>query len=301
MTLGARRLAVVVTALALVAGAATAAPPKFDGAAALKHIERLVAIGPRVAGSPGGVRAREYIVSEARKISGAQVTVRPFDADTPDGPMSMANVVAVLPGARPDVIMLAGHYDTKLFREFRFVGANDGGSSAALLLELGRGLAGLPRRYTYWLVWFDGEEARGAWTATDSLYGSRQMATELAKAGRLPRAMILVDMIGDRDLSINRDAHSAPWLTDIIWDAAARLGYGRHFSRELMPVEDDHVPFLKLGVPATLLIDFSYPPWHTAEDTVDKVSAQSLGVVGEVLLEALPSVELHLSKLGGRP
>ena len=301
MTPSPLRLAATLLTLALLAGAALAAPSKFDGAAALKHIERLVAIGPRVAGTPGGVRAREYIMAEARKITGAQVQARPFEADTPDGLMSMANVVAVLPGARPDVIMVAGHYDTKLFREFRFVGANDGGSSAALLLELGRSLAGLSRRYTYWLVWFDGEEARGAWTATDSLYGSRQMAGELARAGRLPRAMILVDMIGDRDLSINREAHSAPWLTDIIWDAAARLGHGRHFKRELMPVEDDHVPFLKLGVPATLLIDFNYPPWHTAEDTVDKVSAQSLAVVGEVLLEALPSVELHLSKQGGRP
>ena len=287
-------------ALALLGGVALA-QPKFDGAAALKHVERLVAIGPRVAGTPGGVKAREYIVSEARKISGAQVQVRPFEADTPDGLMSMANVVAVLPGARPDVIMLAGHYDTKLFREFRFVGANDGGSSAALLLELGRRLAAVQRRYTYWLVWFDGEEARGTWTATDSLYGSRQLAGELAQSGRLPRAMILVDMIGDRDLSINREAHSAPWLTDIIWESAARLGYSRHFRRELMPVEDDHVPFLRLGVPAALLIDFNYPPWHTAEDTVDKVSAQSLAVVGEVLLEALPSVELHLSKGGGRP
>ena len=293
---------IVLAGLALVLlGGVALAQPKFDGAAALKHIERLVAIGPRVAGTPGGVKAREYIVSEARKINGAQVQVRPFEADTPDGLMSMANVVAVLPGARPDVIMLAGHYDTKLFREFRFVGANDGGSSAALLLELGRRLASVQRRYTYWLVWFDGEEARGTWTATDSLYGSRQMAGELARAGRLPRAMILVDMIGDRDLSINREAHSAQWLTDIIWDAGARLGYGRHFKRELMPVEDDHVPFLKLGVPAALLIDFNYPPWHTAEDTVDKVSAQSLAVVGEVLLEALPSVELHLSKGGGRP
>jgi glutaminyl-peptide cyclotransferase len=111
--------------------------------------------------------------------------------------------------------------------------------------------------------------------------------------------MILADMIGDRDLSISREAYSAPWLTDIIWDSAARLGYGRHFRRELMPVEDDHVPFMKQGVPAALLIDFNYPPWHTAEDTVDKVSAQSLTVVGEVLLESLPSVELHLSKLSG--
>jgi hypothetical protein len=299
VTAGARRIALAVLALTLLAGVATGSSPKFDGAAALKHVERLVAIGPRVAGSPGGVRAREYIVAEARKIGGAQIQVRPFEADTPDGLMSMANVIAVLPGARPDVIMLAGHYDTKLFREFRFVGANDGGSSAALLLELGRVLAAGPRRYTYWLVWFDGEEARGAWTATDSLYGSRQLAGELARTGRLPRAMILVDMIGDRDLSISREAYSAPWLTDIIWDSAARLGYGRHFRRELMPVEDDHVPFMKQGVPAALLIDFNYPPWHTAEDTVDKVSAQSLTVVGEVLLESLPSVELHLSKLGG--
>jgi glutaminyl-peptide cyclotransferase len=299
VTIARRRIALAVLALALLAGVAAGASPKFDGAAALKHVERLVAIGPRVAGSPGGVRAREYIVAEARKISGAQIQVRPFEADTPDGLMSMANVIAVLPGARLDVIMLAGHYDTKLFREFRFVGANDGGSSAALLLELGRVLAAAPRRYTYWLVWFDGEEARGAWTATDSLYGSRQLAGELARTGHLPKAMILADMIGDRDLSINREAYSAPWLTDIIWDSAARLGYGRHFRRELMPVEDDHVPFMKQGVPAALLIDFNYPPWHTAEDTVDKVSAQSLTVVGEVLLESLPSVELHLSKLSG--
>lgn len=294
------RTGLIALLVALSLGAADAAE-KFDGGAALKHVERLVAIGPRVAGSPGGARARDYIVGELKKLPGAQVQVKAFEADTPHGRLKMANVVAVLPGRRPDVIMVAGHYDTKLFKEFRFVGANDGGSSAALLLELARRLAGVPRDYTYWLVWFDGEEARGAWTATDSLYGSRQMAGELARAGRLPRAMILVDMIGDRDLSINREAHSAQWLTDIIWDAGARLGYGRHFKRELMPVEDDHVPFLKLGVPAALLIDFNYPPWHTAEDTVDKVSAQSLAVVGEVLLEALPSVELHLSKQGGRP
>ena len=115
-------------------------------------------------------------MSEARKIHSAQIQVRPFEADTPDGPMSMANVVAVLPGARPDVIMLAGHYDTKLFREFRFVGANDGGSSAALARSSWAASSAprASRRYTYWLVWFDGEEARESWTATDSLYGSRQ-------------------------------------------------------------------------------------------------------------------------------
>ena len=288
---------VVASALA----AAGAERPKFDGAAALRHVDRLVAIGPRVAGSPGGARAREYIVGELKSIRGVQVQVKSFAADTPHGRMTMANIVAVVPGRRPDVVMLAGHYDTKLFKEFQFVGANDAGSSSALLLELARRLAAVPRDYTYWLVWFDGEEARVTWTDRDSLYGSRRLAADLARARQLPRAMILVDMIGDRDLAIRREAHSAGWLTDIVWDAAARLGHGRHFLRDTIPVEDDHVPFLRAGVPATLLIDFDFPAWHTAEDTLDKVSAESLAVVGEVVLEALPSVEHYLSRQGGRP
>jgi glutaminyl-peptide cyclotransferase len=292
------RVCALLLVLAL-SGTSLAAEPKFDGAAALKHAERLVAIGPRVAGTPGGQRAREYIVGELRKLPHAQVQVKGFDADTPHGKLKMANVVAVLPGRRPDVIMVAGHYDTKFFKEFRFVGANDGGSSAALLLELARRLAAGSRDYTYWLVWFDGEEARESWTERDSLYGSRRLAGELAQARRLPRAMILLDMIGDRDLAIRKESHSAGWLTEIIWETAARLGHGRHFLRDAMPVEDDHVPFLKLGVPATLLIDFDYAPWHTSEDTLDKISAQSLAVVGEVVVEALPSVEHYLSRTTG--
>ena len=300
-----RLVARAVAGALLVAVAAGPAPateaPAFDGATALKHVERLVGLGPRVAGTPGGVRAREYIVSELRRIPGVQVQVKPFEADTPHGRLSLANVIAVLPGQRPDVVMLAGHYDTKLFAQFQFVGANDGGSSTALLLELARRLAARPRDYTYWLVWFDGEEARVTWTERDSLYGSRQLATELARDKRLPRALILVDMIGDRDLAIRREAHSATWLTQIIWDTAARLGHGRHFLRDTIPVEDDHVPFLRLGVPATLLIDFDFPAWHTADDTLDKVSAASLTVVGQVVLEALPSVEHYLSRQGGRP
>jgi Zn-dependent M28 family amino/carboxypeptidase len=299
----ARRPAFGLLVLALLTATATvpaAERPAFDGQAALRHVERLVAIGPRVAGTPGGVRAREYILGELRKIKGVQAEARPFQAVTPQGKVAMANIVAVVRGRRPEVIMLAGHYDTKLYKEFRFVGANDGGSSAALLIELARRLAAGPRDFTYWLVWFDGEEAVEAWTDRDSLYGSRRLATDLARAKQLPRALILVDMIGDRDLRIRRETHSAAWLTEIVWDAAGRLGHGRHFVRDSMPVEDDHVPFLRLGVPATLLIDFDYPPWHTAEDTLDKVSADSLAVVGAVVLEALPSVEHYLVREGGR-
>ena len=299
---GARRVSLALTLVAASALAGAAAePPRFDGAAALRHVERLVAIGPRVAGSPGGARAREYIVGELKRIPGVQVQVKAFEADTPHGRLTMANVIAVLPGRRPDVVMLGGHYDTKLFTQFRFVGANDAGSSTAVLLELARRLAARPRAHTYWLVWFDGEEARVTWTDRDSLYGSRRLAADLAQTGQLPRAMILVDMVGDRDLAIRREAHSTGWLTDIVWDAAARLGHGRHFVRDTIPVEDDHVPFLRAGVPATLLIDFDFPAWHTPEDTLDTVSAASLAVVGEVVLEALPSIELYLSRQGGRP
>jgi hypothetical protein len=297
-----RLLAAGLVLLAAGVAARAAEPAKaaapLDGAAALRHVARLVAIGPRPAGSPGGAKARAYIVGELR---GAGVTARvePFETDTPHGRLAMANVVAVLPGRRPDVIVLAGHYDTKWFRDIRFVGANDGGSSAALLIELARRLAARPREYTYWVVWFDGEEARETWTDADSLYGSRFMARELARQGTLPRALIVADMIGDRDLGIRREAYSTEWLTDLIWAAAARRGEGAHFLPDALAVEDDHVPFLRLGVPSALVIDFDFPPWHTAEDTLDKVSARSLAVVGNVLLDALPAIEERLTRSPG--
>jgi glutaminyl-peptide cyclotransferase len=276
------------------AGAAEG-PVRFDGAAALRHVERLVAIGPRPAGSPGAARARDYIVGELRRV-GVQSRVEAFDAETPHGRLRLANVIGVLPGRRPDVIVVAGHYDTKWFRELRFVGANDGGSSTALLLELARALTGRRRELTHWIVFFDGEEARETWTAQDSLYGSRRLADELRRNGQLPRALLVADMIGDRDLGIRRESLSTAWLTDLIWATARRLGHGQHFLSDSQAVEDDHAPFLRLGVPAALLIDFDYPPWHTADDTLDKVSARSLQVVGDVLLEALPAIEARLAR-----
>ncbi len=300
-----RRAAAAAGFVALALAASVVSPPaapagaaRFDGALALRHIERLVAIGPRVAGSPQGARTRDYIVAELRK-AGIRARLLPFEADTPHGRLRMANVIAVVPGRRPDVVMIAGHYDTKWFADFRFVGANDGGSSTALVLELARALAGAPRELTYWLTFLDGEEARGEWTLTDSLYGSRRLAEDLARRRELPRAVIVADMIGDRDLGIRREAFSTPWLTDAVWDSAHRLGFDRHFLADAMSVEDDHVPFLKAGVPATLLIDFDYPPWHTAADTIDKVSTQSLQIVGDVLLGALPAIEGHLIREGG--
>jgi len=295
--------ALALAAVLLLAAPALGAEPAraevlFDGAAAFRDLERLVAIGPRPAGSPAGAKARRYIVDRLA-AAGVKAKIEAFDADTPHGRLPMANVVVALPGRRADVIMLAGHYDTKWFPEIRFVGANDGGSSAALLLELARRLAARPREYTYWIVWFDGEEARKTWTATDSLYGSRWMARELQRTQRLPRALIVADMIGDRDLALRREAFSTGWLTEAVWRAAARRGFRAHFLDEVLPVEDDHAPFLRAGVPAALLIDFDYRPWHTARDTLDQVSARSLEIVGSVVLEALPAIEERLTRMPG--
>ncbi len=295
-------LAAVVLTWSLPLGAQdTRLPPVFDGAAALRHVERLVTIGPRPAGSPGAVRARTYIVDELRR-AGVSVRLDSFDAATPHGRLPMANVIATIPGRRKDVILIGGHYDTKWFRDIAFVGANDGGSSAALLIELARRLHARPREYTYWVVWFDGEEARESWTATDSLYGSRRMAGELGKSRQLPSAVIVADMIGDRNLGIQREAGSTSWMNDVIWASAGRLGYSEHFLPDSLVVEDDHAPFLRQGIPGALLIDFDFPPWHTAADTLDKVSAQSLEIVGKVLLDALPGIEEGLSRSrGARP
>lgn len=296
------------TAAALALAAGTLAPGSaevartaaFDGEAALRHVAALVAIGPRPAGAPAAARARAYIARQLSK-AGVEVRLQPFEADTPHGRLPMANVIGVVRGRRSDVILIGGHYDTKWFKEIPFVGANDGGSSAGLLLELARCLAAAPREFTYWVAFFDGEEARESWTARDSLYGSRRMAAELRRRGQLPRAVIVADMIGDRDLDIRRESLSTPWLVAAIWQSAKRLGHGRHFVDDPRAVDDDHAPFMRAGVPAALVIDLDYPPWHTSDDTLDKVSARSLEIVGRVLLAALPAVEAHLGRAGATP
>jgi hypothetical protein len=280
----------------------------FDGPRAYRDVERLVGFGPRPPGSPAIAQARAYIAGELRR-AGWRVREHAFTAETPRRPVRMVNLIAEWPGRRPEIIAVGGHYDTKLFTAFRFVGANDGGSSTGLLIELGRALAArhraTPPGYTYWLVFFDGEEAVEQWSARDSLYGSRALVAALRASGELARLRVLIvgDMIGDKDLGVRRESSSTPWLTDLIWAAARRLGSGRHFLDERQTVEDDHAPFLDAGVAATLLIDFDYGGapgenayWHTPEDTLDKVAPESLRVVGDVIMEALPAIEAELER-----
>ena len=268
----------------------------FDSAKAWGHLQKQVGFGPRPSGTPAIVETRKYLI-EQLKASGIEAKEQPFIGMTPLGEVSMSNVIATIPGRRPDRLVLASHYDTKLFREFRFVGANDGASSTAVLLELGRVLKARQNELTIELLFLDGEEARmPEWRGTDNTYGSRHYVQTAQKDGSLKslKALVLLDMIGDRELLIKRDSNSTPWLVDIIWGTAGRLGHTSTFSNQLTVIEDDHIPFLRAGVAAADIIDLENPTWHTPQDDLDHVSAKSLQVVGDVVTAAIPEIEKRI-------
>ena len=290
-----------VAALIVVAAAAgasgQASPPRFDSNRAWEHLRQLVAIGPRPAGSPAIAQARTYIKGQLAS-SGLGAVEQTWDDQTPAGPIRMVNLIVTIPGARTDRLVIGGHYDTKRFRQFRFVGANDGGSSAAFLVEMARVLKARRNPLTIELLFLDGEEAvNPEWAGTDNTYGSRHYVEAARRGDSLAglKAFVLVDMIGDRDLRIRRETNSTRWLTDLVWDAARRLKLDSYFVPESIQIEDDHVPFLRAGVPSVDIIDLDFPAWHTANDTLDAVSARSLQVVGDVVLAALPQIEARLA------
>jgi hypothetical protein len=273
--------------------------PKFDAGRAWEHLRQLVAIGPRPSGSPAIEQTRRYIKDQLSAL-GVATTEQTWEDQTPIDKVKMVNLVATIPGAHKDRIVFAGHYDTKLYREFRFVGASDGGSSAAFLLELARVLKNRHNPLTIELLFLDGEEARmPEWHGTDNTYGSRHYVELAKRDGSLTslKAMLLIDMIGDRDLNIRRDTNSTAWLTDTIWAAARHQNLDDYFIADSTRIEDDHLPFLAAGVPSVDIIDLDYEQWHTAKDTLDAVSARSLQVVGDVVLAALPQIEARIAKV----
>ena len=271
---------------------------EFDANRAFADLKCLVSFGPRPPGSGALEQSREFITGQLR-AAGAAVVLDTFSAPTPLGPIPMTDLVAKIPGTSSAVVIIAGHYDTKR-TNFPFVGANDGGSSAAFLLEMASVLSRRKNSLTYWLVFFDGEEALQRWSYTDGLYGSRHFAQGLSAQRTLKKvdALILVDMIADAHLDIHREAHSTPWLTDVVFGEAQRLGYGRYFLNNPNAIEDDHVPFVELGVPAVDIIDLDFGPfnlyWHSRSDTVDKCSPASIAVVARVVLATLVALETHL-------
>lgn len=271
-------------------------PPVVNGERAMQYVKEIVAFGPRPLGSTNHKKVEDYLLGHLKNDSVEQDS---FTADTPEGKFPVHNIIAKFPGTKDGIIVIASHYDTNYpLRNTSFIGANDGGSSSALLLEFANQLRGKTREgYSIWLVWDDAEEAIKPDTEMpflqDSLYGIRHLAEKWEGDGTLKKikAFLLADMVGDADLNIERDTNSAPWLEDVVYEAASRLGYQSHFFGRTQAIDDDHIPFVKRGIACADFIDFNYGYndvfWHTTQDTVDKLSPKSLEIVGATMLETI--------------
>jgi len=293
------KFALVALLLALLAPAALPAQSHFDGAKALDYARQFAAIGPRWPTGPGHAKAEQFLRSHFAAAHDA-VEEDTFTANTPIGPVPMRNFIVRYQGSKPGVIVLASHYETNYpLKNINYVGANDGAATTGLLMAIGDRLhaqtAGGHKLdgYSVWLVFFDGEEAIEAWSDSDSTYGSRHLAAKWDRDGTLKqiKAFLLADMIGDKDLDIQRETNSTGWLLDLVGQAAKKFGYERYFFQKQMEISDDHLPFVKRGVPCADVIDLDYGPnnsyHHTAQDTMDKISAKSLTIDGDVFLETM--------------
>lgn len=259
---------------------------EFSGDKALGHVQKLVDLGPRPPESEAIQKARAYITEQLRSF-GWTVTEQPFTDQTPHGPAHFTNLIARFGDSTKPNFLLCSHYDTKIFDAFRFVGANDGGSSNGVLLEIARALASAPSlAKNVELVFFDGEEAFENFSTTDGIYGSRHFAQELARNGSAKqfRGGILFDMIGDRDLKVTIPPNSPPNIARDIFASADAIKLRDRFTYFDQDITDDHSPLNAVGIPVIDLIDFRFSYWHTAEDSIDKISAQSLQTVGSVAL-----------------
>lgn len=289
----------VLTIVFLSLGCASSPRPDvlaIDGMKALEHVRWQVSLGPRPPGSEALEKCREYLKQHLQEF-GYQVEEDAFDARTPYGSKKMVNLIARKGEGKGGAIALASHYDTKYMEGKNFVGANDGGSSTGLLLELARVLASRDDPLEYWFVFLDGEEAFIEWSTFDSTYGSRHLAKRWKQDGTASRvrALVLLDMVGDRDLDIMKERNSTPWLSELVWAAAGEAGLRGIFSSAESYVEDDHIPFLDAGIACVDLIDLNYGPgnsyWHTEADALDKLSAESMEKTGRLVLHLLPLLQ----------
>ncbi|MFZ3264964.1 MAG: M28 family peptidase [Terriglobales bacterium] len=278
----------------------TAPLPQIDAKRAFEYTREVTAFGPRYMGSENHKKLERYIIDHLKEdhLKGDQVEDDAFTADTVEGKFPVRNIIAKFPGKKDGIIVIMGHYDTNYpLRDIGYVGANDGGSSTAILLEFAHELRAAPGKtrdgYSVWLVWTDGEEAVKTWSDTDSLYGTRHLAEKWEKDGTLKKikALMVMDMIGAADVNIIHDTNSTPWLLDLIRSAAERGGYQSHFYALQFGEEDDHIPFVKRGVPCADVISVPYGYndvfHHTAQDTMDKLSPTSLEIVGNTILETV--------------
>jgi glutaminyl-peptide cyclotransferase len=264
----------------------------FNGGKAYEYARSFAAIGPRWPTGPGHVKAEEFIRNQFKHD---QLEVDTFTANTPIGPVTLHNFIVRFPGTKDGIIVLGTHYETNYpLRNINFVGANDGAATTGLLMAIADQLRGKKLSgYSVWLVFFDGEEAIEKWSASDSTYGSRHLAAKWGGDGTLRRikAFMLADMIGDKDLNIQRETRSTEWLVDLVRQAAKQFGDQHYFFQTEEAVDDDHLPFVQRGVPSIDVIDLDYGPnnsyHHTVQDTIDKVSARSLAIDGDVFMESI--------------
>ncbi len=282
---------------------------RISGASTFAVAKQYLDVAPkRWVGSPGHAKAVDFIKSHFKpEADKGDFDIDSFSASTPAGLLPMQNLIVRYPGKKDGVIVIGSHYETNYpLRDLNFVGANDGAATTALLIELGAYLrAHPPMGYSVWLVFFDGEEAIQSWSAADSLYGSRHLAAKWSSNGTLPKikALLLADMVGDKDLNIDRDANSTPWLLDLLSVAAKNTGHSGSIFKNATQVEDDHIPFVKRGVPSLDIIDLDYGPptaehpeggfHHTEMDTLDKVSPRSLQTSSDLFLALLPLIDQH--------
>ncbi len=289
-----------VTALVIVCFLAISNPADcqqhFNGGKAYEYARSFAAIGPRWPTGPGHLKAEEFIRNQFKHD---QLEEDTFTANTPIGPVKMRNFIVRFQGKKDGIIVLGTHYETNYpLRNINFVGANDGAATTGLLMAIADQLRGKKLEgYSVWLVFFDGEEAIEKWSASDSTYGSRHLAAKWGGDGTLSRikAFVLADMIGDRDLNIQRETRSTGWLVDTVRQAAKKSGDEHYFFKTEEAVDDDHLPFVQRGVPSIDVIDLDYGPnnsyHHTAQDTMDKVSAHSLAVDGDVFMETIRLID----------
>jgi glutaminyl-peptide cyclotransferase len=287
--------------------ASKSSPQSFDSERAWKDLEKLVAFGPRPSGSAAIEETRKFLEAELKAI-GLTPVRETFKEETPKGEIEFANVYADFPGKdvegkKPPILVIGSHFDTKLC-DFPFVGANDAGSSTAVLLELARSLKKTgPRDMTLRFIFFDGEEAvRRDWIDPDNTYGSRHHAEKIREASDRDRfrAFVLLDMVGDKDLHLTHDTYSTKKLRDAFFDAAKEIGLGDAVNGRRQSVKDDHLSFRRINIPSVDLIDLEYGPnnsyWHTPADTLENCSRESLDKIGRIVLAGLPAVEAAYGK-----
>jgi glutaminyl-peptide cyclotransferase len=296
-------LSVLLLVLLLSATNTHAQAPHFNGQTAYTLTQQLLQVAPkRFNGSPGHLKAEEFIKQHfAPEAAKGNLETDTFTTNTPAGLQTMHNYIVRFPGKKDGIIVLASHYETNYpLRDINFYGANDGAATTSLLIEIGNVLrTHPPEGYSIWLVFDDGEEAVQTWSNSDSLYGTRHLAAKWATNGTLAKikAFLVADMCADKDLNIDHDANSTPWLLDMLKVAAKNTGHSTYIFKNDTEVSDDHLPFRQRGVPVLDIIDLDYGPptqehpegsfHHTEQDTIDKISAHSLQISGDLFLEMI--------------